>query len=625
MKKTLCLLLAFLMAFSLAACKRTPKEDDQPTEAPTQAPTASPEATEQPTEVPTEIPTEVPTEVPTEAPTTPPVEEDTEADAAFRELDLQIFRDMVVSSSSTYNQYIVSDPAKFGIDPADVNPGWGEYSYESNRESMEYYRGILEELENIDYDRLNTMNRRAYDFLKNKLEYELKYEDYYYYQEPLEPMNGYHTMLPLSMICFTIRQKEDVDAYMFLIEDLERLLGQIGQFEVEKAEHGLFMCETALDQVVESCRNMAAMGEDSMLVTYFETVLEKAKELGFTDKECEKLRKQNKETVLKHVLPAYTALADTLEAHREDCTEFTGAVGRSQEAKDYFVLSALDEGATLGTMSEAVKLLESMGQGTYEEMFRAAYSSSDVLSRYGEPISFGTVEDNVAWLEDFIKVYYPALPDYTLEYITIPEDIAEDFSPAAYLNPAFDDYYDNVMLINPTSEGAKELLTVAHETIPGHMYQFLFTRDLPGLSLTQQVMEPNGYAEAWTVFTEHFVATHCDDIGKDFCTMMNCESAFCNVYMPAYISIKVNYNGWNKDRVAAYLSGYGLDGAADIFYEYAVTMPTYAMSYAIGYSYLYDIYNNANVKTPEEHIAFFEKYLSFGPDYMDVMRRSMME
>ena len=545
------------------------------------------------------------------------------SDIAFRELDLEIFRSRATSCTDIYNQYIVSDPAKFGIDPNDVTPGWGEISYEDHLAQMDEARTVLGRLDAIGRENLNTRNRYAFDAIHRHFEIVLKYEDYYYFDEPLTPLNGMHSMLPLSMVCFSVRNADDVENYMILIEDMARVLGDIERFENEKADQGLFMTETALDQVVESCRSFAEKGEESFLISYFEEVLEKAREFGFTEDQCSALRERNRNAVLNEILPAYKHLADALNARRGDCMEFEGACKRGQNAKAYFALTVCDEGATMDDMDTVKKLLNKMGRNTYEDMISAYLSDPNMSDKFGDDISFGSVEKNMEWLTGFIKEYYPEMPAYNLKYIQVPDDIADDFSPAAYLTASYDDYYDNLMLINPTSEGSDDLLTVAHETIPGHMYQFLYARNMKGLSLAQQILEPTGYAEAWTVFTEDFVSKHCDDLDADFCTMTNSDSTFGNIYLPAYVRIMVNYYGWDKDQVVDLLKTYGIESAADIFYEYAITMPVYAMSYAIGYSYLSDIYRSADPGSNNEIKAFFERYLSYGPTYMDIIRDYM--
>ncbi len=617
MKKTVGLILALIMAFSLVGCKFLEPLFPKPTE-PAKTEDPSGEATAAPTEAAAE--TAAPTDEATPAPTEAAVSAE---DEAFLALDLDFFREQVTASISNYNQYIVSDPAKYGIDRADVDPTWGELTYDAHKESIESARDYLARLGAIDPSKLTERNANAYEALKCSLELAVEHEDFYYYDEPLEPLNGLHTMLPLSIACFNIRCTDDVESYLRLVEDIERLLGQVEVFEAEKAEQGLFMCETALDQVVESCRGIAEKGSESMLITYFEDVIEKAKELGFTDAECEALRSRNTDAVMNHVLPAYSRLADTLESHRGDCTPFVGAVKRGEMAVKYFELKVKEEGASLDDLDTIFDKIETMGADTFYELSFAVYNGpDDLFDKFGDTITFGSIDDNLVWLKKLAEDYYPAMPEYDLKYINVPEDIAEDFSPAAYLTASFDDYNDNLMLINPTSEGSDDVFTIAHEAIPGHMYQYLYTRDA-GFPLSQQIAEPTGYAEGWTVFTEHFVADHCRDLGRDLCILTNTNSTFCNIFIPAYVSFMVNREGWTEKDTADYLSDFGLEEAADIFYEYAVTMPDYAMPYAVGYSYFHEIYENANPRNEEQHKAFFDKYLSFGPTYMNILLDKM--
>lgn len=617
-KKILCVFLAVVTALSLCGCFRWGGKLPYP------ANTTAPVQTEQPTQeaAASEQATALPAE--TEAPTPEPTEPAASADEEFEALDLELFQSMVTGSADTYNQYIVNDPAAFGIDPADVEPGWGDYyTLEAHMAYMDDCRSVLERLAAIDRSSLNERNQYAYDALKRSYEVALMFEDYYYYDEPLTPMNGYHTAIPLSMVCFSVRTAEDAETYVALMEDMPRLIDQIAEYEQGKADNGLFMCETALDQVKESCEDFAATGEDCFLISYFDTIADKAKELGMSDADIAALRERNDKAVVEGVLPAYGRLADTLESNRGKCSDFKGAKELSADRRAYFDISLQKEAGTLESVDELLDRLESMGEMMLTEMVFAMYSDPDALDRYGEPITFGSIDEDMEWLAEFTEKYYPTMPEHDVSYITIPDDIAEDFSPAAYLTPSFDDYYDNLILINPTSDDDTQLFTLAHEGAPGHMYQFLYFRNTPGMSLTQQVLEPTGCAEGWTVFTEYFVAHNCDDIGSGYCTMMNAESVYGNIFLPAYISIQVNHNGWGVSDIEDYLSDMGMEEYADLFYEYAVTMPIYAMSYAIGFTYMYDLYMDQNLSTPSRHKSYFEKILSFGPTYLDLLEDYM--
>lgn len=620
-KRVLCAALAVLAAASMCGCFMWGGQSPYPnypqkTDA-AQTPSATQEAPLTPSSTQEASATQSPEPAGTEA-----AEED--ANKLFEFLDLELFRSMAVSSSDTYNQCIAGDPERFGIDPADVEKGWGDYyTYEGHVQDMQSCREVLDMLDDIDRDKLSDQNRSAYDTIRRCYEMSLMFEDYYYYDEPLTPMNGMHTALPLTMVCISIRSIEDVETYVFLLEDMPRIIDQLAEYENDKAEHGLFMTETALDQVVESCESFADTGRDCFLISYFDTIADKAKQLGMSDADIAAMRTRSDNAVLNGILPAYQRLVDSLEANRPNCRMLKGAAAYGEASKIYFDLSVQKEAGTLEDIDVLIDRLEDMGDSMFYEMIYTIYHDPEAFSRYGEPITFGSVDEDMDWLASFTEKYYPAMPEHDVEYITIPEDIAEDFSPAAYLVPCYDDYYDNTILLNPTSEDTTQLLTLAHEGAPGHMYQFLYFRNMPGLSLTQQLIEPTGCAEGWTVFTEYFVSHHCEDLGTGFCSMMNAENVYGNIFLPAYISLQVNHNGWDVERVEDYLDEMGMGEYADLMFEYAVTMPVYAMSYAIGFTYMYDMYMEQNISTPQQHKAFFEKVLSCGPTYLDMLEDHM--
>lgn len=549
-----------------------------------------------------------------------------EANDAFIELDLELFREMVSSSADNLHQYVSGDPAYFGIDPDEVGPaGWGELTYEEHINTMDYFRDVLERLGSIERGLLNETNRHGYDAIKRSCEWQLAFEDYYYYDEPLEPINGIQTLIPLSMALFEIRREEDLETYLTLVEDIPRYMDQLAAFETEKAERGLFMCETALDQVLESLDRVIEKGEESVLITCFEEdIIERARELGKSSAECGELIERNKAAVLNGVLPAYSRLKTTLSSLRGKCRDFVGAARIGAEMKAYYRLRFGYEGASREDLGVIKALLSDMGSELYSDVFTAVnMGPEDLLDMFDSEITFGSVEDNVSWLTKLTDEYYPELPEYVLRTREVPDELADDFSPAAYLVPAFDDSYNNLILVNPKSETSCDLFTIAHETVPGHLFQYVYTRGLKDLSLTQQLLEPTGYAEAWTVFTEYFVARHCDEKNKWLCLLINSNDAFCNIFLPAYVSILVNDEGMSLDEVTNYLRSYGMEDSAEVFYEYAVTMPYYAASYAVGFAYMLKIYNNSAPSTPSQHRDFFESYMSFGPCDMDVMRDCM--
>ena len=601
MKRIISVIMAVLLLIPLAACKKN-------VETPTEQPTAEP--TIQPT---TEI-TEQPTVEPTDAPDL------SEADIAFNEIDLELFISVVTSDGMTYHQF-VKDPASFGIDEADVERGWGELSYENYLEGAQEDAELKARLLALDYDSLSDYNKLAYDNLMMLIEAGEAEGDTYYYSEPLKPLNGEHSMMPLMLTLYEISERSDLDNFILLLEDSANYLMKIEQFEREKADKGLFMTENALDQVLKTCRDYVNAGEDFYLIEFCNEVLEDDA-LGLTDAEKQEYGNRCRSFIIDTLLPEYGHLADTLESLRDQCNEMVGVCEKGDAAIKWFSDSIGSQSGCYYSPDVIMQHLEQFITEKYDLMYSILYSDfNGIYSDYFNDVTSGSAEGDVAYLEGLIVSLYPELPKQQIEYVTVPDAVADDFSPAAYLISAFDDPTRNVVMFNPSSDDSTLLFTLAHECFPGHLYQTQYFRQLDGLSLTQQLIAPSGYTEGWAVFTETHIAGYCDKYNADCCTVRQLESSLFNILIPAYVSLNVNLNGWTEDEVGEYLEEFGVNqsGYRSILYEYSVDMPLYFFDYALGYMCTDMIYSQAAPSNNAENLAFFTEYLGYGPCMFNIL------
>lgn len=543
----------------------------------------------------------------------------TEADKAFEELDREVFVDIVTGDGLSYHQFVI-DPASFDIDESEIERGWGDFSYSAQLEGVEENKKLLERLKGINAEDLNESNRIAYEMLLSTLERGSEAVESFYYDEPLLPLNGEHSMLPMMMTFYEIYDEDDIENYLFLLHDASRYLGQIEQFEREKAERGLFMTENALDKVLESCRKYVEEGESFFLIGYFDELMEnlpfdldETKKTEYTDR--------NRKTIISELLPAYESLIATLEGLRDSCGAFVGASSRSDAAKEQFIKDVQSQGAWSADIETIASALKNICNEEYLAMFGVIYTNPSIMNDYNKKITSGNPEDDVEYLKRAIENIYPEIPEQEITYVDVPESVAEDFSPAAYLISAFDDPSRNVVMFNPTADSSTLLFTIAHECYPGHLYQTQYFRAMDGLSLTQQAIAPTGYTEGWAVFSETQNAYLFTEYGASLCKVKQIESVLCNILIPAYLSTMVNVNGWGKEDMKSYLEKYNLnvDEYVDIIYEYAVDMPTYFFNYALGYTCTKAVYDAAAPSTDEEKLEFFTKYLNYGPCSFDIL------
>ena len=600
MKRIIALLLALIMLFSLAACTGKNKN--------TEAPSISPDTTS-----PTETATPVPTPEPTEAPVY------SDADLAFMDFDKELFISIVTSDGLSFHQY-VKDPASFGIDEADVERGWGDFSYDSYLEGMNGDLELKAELEAIEYDQLSEYNKLAYDNIMLLINKSIDEGDTFYFSEPLTPLNGDHSMLPLMLTLYEINDREDIENYLTLLEDSGRYLGQIAQFETEKAEKGMFMTENALDQVIESCNKFVKAGKKFFLIGFFKDLMDE-NDFGLTEEERQAYINRNDDYILNELLPAYSNLVSTLESLRPKCSAFVGIKDRGEDALNWYINSIQSSGACYYDVSDIEERLGELCISTLYEMAYTLQTDNEIIRHYFDDVTSGSPEEDVDYLKSLIESTYPYLADQDISYVTVPDAIADEFSPAAYLVSAYDDPTRNIVMFNPSSDTDNLLFTLAHECYPGHLYQTQYFRGLPELSLSQQLLAPTGYTEGWAVMSEMFIADYTDEYYAPACKVVQLESTLINILLPAYCGLKINMDGWTKEQAMDYLSGFGLDqdDYYEVINEYAINMPTYFFNYAIGYMCTKLIYDRANCNSDAENKEFFTEYLNYGPCVFNIL------
>ena len=624
MKRFAALLLAvfFCMTVCFTACGKKDNNNGQTASNETPKPVETVSPSSQPEETPTPEPAPSVTPVPgntdqpvIEKPIDPSrgIENET-----LKQIADDVFYSAVLDNAFSYHQFVKSVDS-FEIDPEEIPTGWGEYSIQSHLDGISENKELGERLHSIDRDSLSDYEKIVYDNFEEALRLTDDLNDYYYFEEPLTPFNGEHTMLPLIMTMYEIENLDDAMNYLTLLEDMPRYIGQIEQFEIEKSQFNLFMTENALDQVVEACRKYADEGDDFFLIDSFEAAVNSCSAIPESEKAA--LFERNTNCIMNSILPAYTHLADTLESLRPTCRAFASAAARSADEVRYYELKIRSEAAVDLSCDEMADILDDLSTELYAELMVIAYTDTSAIQQYGSPKTSGDHDRDVQYLLELIDGIYPMIPEQNIDFVNIPDALADDFSPAAYLISAFDDPSRNVVMFNPSANDNTMLFTLAHECFPGHLYQTQYFRANRNLCLAQQAITPSGYSEGWAVFSELMIAKHADKYNINTCLIEKDENIVTNILIPGYVSIKVNHDGWTKDDISSYLAGYMISNEdyVDLLYEYSVDVPLYFFNYAMGFANLMRIYDNVAYDTDQQLSQFLERYLSYGPCFFDIL------
>lgn len=559
----------------------------------------------------------------TEATETTP--EDTRIEDAIEILDNIDFQilEKIVTSDYLSMYYTLDDPGKLGLEePA---PTFGEFSYEDHVENIEETKEYLEQLMQIDPEELPFDYQILYDVLVYDMEEFLLFEDFYYLESPFNSITGVQSGLPLTLAQFEFSDRQDVENYLLLVSDIYRYYGEMMDFERERADLGLAVADVYLDKLIENCESMLSDREDHFLVTGFADRLDNVSDL--TEQEKEDYIEQHEQVLDEYLFPAYELLIEGFSELKGRNVNEGGVCGFDGGIAYYKAYFQVRIGSDM-SVKRAISYLEDQIEVYYDEMFSVDITS-DLLDQWEQyDFSKGTVKENIDYCIAFIEEDFPALPDHDLILETVPSQLEDFFSPAAYFTCKIDDPTRNVIITNEaTLENEPALLeTCAHEGYPGHLFENVYHAGNIS-NYYQRTASFISYSEGWAEYSAGFVMKNAG-FDEDLITVDSANSMI-NKLLVTRVDIGINYEGWEKSDVKNFLNDFGMgyDEFVDWCWDISIEIPCYYAPYCFGHLMTKEIMEEAaeelgdTVTMQEIHTA----YLDIGAAPFPIIEKYMEE
>lgn len=453
-----------------------------------------------------------------------------------------------------------------------------------------FFENMLLKLSDIRTSSLSEKDKLTYNALYESLTLSLALGAYPLFSEPLSPISGIHTQLPILLGEYHFYDTGYINTYFNILHSVPEYFNRIIEFEKYKASNNMFMSEELADTVIERCREFIAKPVYNHLITSFD---EKIKQFHtepnssaadfLTAEQLKAHSITNKNIVLNEIIPAYESLISAIESLKTHCTPAKGLClvsppDKTASGKDYY--AALFRSRTCSDIppDKAFSLFKKTLESCKNNI------SQIDLSKIQNTTSLTTENpsDIVATLKQKMLTSYPDLKlNSFLEIKPVPESLENSLSPAMYLTPPIDDFNNDCIYINNASCDPESLYTtLAHEAFPGHMYQIRYFGSLNPEPVRLLLNFP-GYAEGWATYAEIDMT---DSIGYDTSTatlLKNNKLAVLCIY--SLIDIGIHYYGWELFDTIKFLNENGFDDThiakelyTDIVYE-PVIYPQYTL------------------------------------------------
>ena len=544
-----------------------------------------------------------------------------EARASFDQFCDQLFRDSL-SDNYLNLHYTLADPSSYGL--ADCPRTFGEFSMDLLKEASETQKEEKARLEAIPVELLTEEQQLTWKILKASYEAEEDFEGLEFYYQPLAPTVGVQAQLPVLLAEYIFYDNDDVYDYLTLLSTIDNYYEQLLVFEQEKSRAGFFMTDDCVDTIADDCAAYLLPPEENFLSSTFNERVDAMTDL--TEEEKAAYKSQNLQVLSDHFIPAYELLLDGLKDLKGTCTNEKGLCFYPEGKKYYEYLVRSSTGTTYDTIDKLRDAVDN--QITYDmaAMYKLLLDHEE-LEQNVDDYQFAYTEPGeiLEHLKEVIVKDFPALEEcnYTTKYV--PQALEQTLSPAFFLVPPMDRYLDCVIYINNGSVSSSEDLytTLAHEGYPGHLYQnvyFLSNCTSP----VRTVLSFGSYVEGWATYVENYAYTTDNGLSPELGQLL-AYNASSTLGLHALLDININYYGWDKEQVAAYLSEtFGITDrdVTDSIYQYMLSAPVNYLDYYVGYLELRHMKEQAE-RTLKKNFnlkEFNQLILDIGPAPFTVIR-----
>ena len=504
------------------------------------------------------------------------------SDRQFRTFTRSLFQ-TEVSANTISLHYTLRSPSDYGI--ADIPATYGSLSSDPVAAKASV-RNVLSSLQEFDPDTLSSENALTFKILDTYLKNASTGTDYLLYQEPLGPVSGIHTQLPVLLSEYSFYDTQDVETYLALLKETPSYFDSVIRFEQKKATSGLFMPDYQADSVLDTCQSFIDMGKENYLVSTFNERIASLDLLPENKKDS--FQKENMKLVIEEIYPAYQNLITAIKSLKGKGMNEQGLSHFPYGKKYYEYLVRQTTGCNesisrlrLMTRAQILEDLSAMQKVLFPA--DAALTQASVL----EQTSPDSMLDD---LRSKITDTFPEIPDVDFQVKYVPESMQDYLSPAFYMIPAIDNLTENVIYINngQTASGLNLYTTLAHEGYPGHLYQTVyFSASEP--DPIRSILDFGGYVEGWATYAE-MMSYYLAPLPKTEASLLQKNnSVILGLY--ALADMGIHYDGWSVTDTVRFFSDYGINdpNAVQSVYKLIIGSPANYLKYYIGYLKFYEL------------------------------------
>ena len=544
------------------------------------------------------------------------------------------------------------NPEKFGFEHYEVYwYSFEAYTEDTVNEYVEYYSEALKELKNFNYDDLSPLQQSAYDTVEEFYQYYVNYysiEDVFFMELTyITQFGGYVSEFTSYMESYTLRTEEEVKDLVKYFEASKDAFVSYIDYAQAKLDKGYAYSDFTINEMRSYLKDLLDQKDEF----YLEDILHyNIDEVTFlTDDQKDDYKQQLSKAIEEYFMPGVQELYDGLE-------QFLGKLAKEDEG----YISSYEKGKELYELSlkkllgmpdlDMVEYIRQLDKAVESNVSATVDAQKAIIDYYNittwnqfenvinqNAIFKGTPEEMMEYLKVFAPTIVPELQSDPNIVIKEMDESAAKVSNAVafYRKSPLDNTGSEYVTLNPIKIGESTindtLGTLAHEGYPGHLYAYVYSKEL-GLSNIAIIMTSTAHAEGWATYVQLKLFEYAKGQSNDkkFQSIMDYlyQNQLSGYLLETRIDVGIQYEGWDVEKIAEYLGKLGYNsGAAQSLYDLLIEMPAQYAAYGYGKVIFNSLHEKAKSTLGSfyDEIEFNAMLLSKGWTGLDLLTKTYEE
>lgn len=531
----------------------------------------------------------------------------------------KVFMDEYSMNSISFN-FLIENPEAYGLER--VPSAWPKVNFSGMDEYFTDIEKYLSELSTFSYDSLTYEQQLIFDILKTYLEAETSYKDCYLFTSPFST-DGIVSQLPIIFAEYIFYNKQNVEEYLSLLETLQDYIKDSLEYEKKRSEAGYYLSSYTYDTVITQCQTFLDQGKN-YLTDIFKNKLEQTAEI--TEEEKAAYIKRNEDSIQNSVIPAYHLMIDTLTELRKK-GEFNKGLCEMEHGKEFYKYLLKTSVGTNKTPEELISFTDANLKRYQTQMTSLILTDASLYDKIEKPeYIYSEPNEILSHLTKMLETDFPAAACDSYNLHETDAAMSDELVVAFYILSPIDHFQNNVIYINPDkiAEGSDLFPTLAHEGLPGHMYQHNYFCNLKP-HYFRSMLTNTGYSEGWAKYVELY-SYNWSGLEQKLAKLLTINDLF-SIALPVRLDLGINYEGWSMEDTADYLSQFGIEDkeTVQLYYDTVISSPTVFLPYYVGYLELETLKDTAEQTLGDKFsIRDFHKfYIEIGPAYFPIINDRM--